>query len=607
MEVIHSVGTVQIGTEFYRLVRIEGEHPRVAWEETFEDEAAFQGGTPDILSAPADTWHMGGFKSREGFPGTSEYGQNTDGRWPNKLIPGPKWSAITLTDSDAPPTFFFEALGELFVCAGYRVYHIDPSDDSVTLSEEFNQYLLAPEGLNWDTGQAIIGTYNSEGKVCKLYRLTQLGSPDSWGSGTAEAWRLAAGLDRLFKVNRTGVLKSCLTGLDPTDEDNWADEVQCGDATFPTALVAYERTALVGKSDGLFGVDEEGKGIPLIRRMPPDAGNCLGMYVVEPYVLVPHERGCFRFMPGWVEAAGLEREILNESSVRGFFRALASDGKWLYAVTNIGANSYVMVGRDAIEEEGSLGPYIWDTLSYAASKVSHAIHVSRLWDPPRMFIGYGNDVAYSKLSAGGGAPDPEGSDYRFVTSGTRYTHRYHFGDWKNKDFLRVKGVGKGCDANTYWIIWYSVDGGAYAKVDIDGVEMRVDENKLHTFTLPLAAKGMEVQFKLEYVGASDSAMGQLAHFKPYAVPTSLKLRHYNLTLLLADELRHEIGVEQRSSVTQLNDLYALTESSAGVDCKGPWGDITVHPRRMRMLETRQEGHKPPQFVVELVAQRRETS
>lgn len=606
LESLIQVQTIQIGTEFYRLVEVAGEYPRLAWEETFEDESAWQGGTPNILFAPADTWHMGGFKSREGFPGTSEYGQNTDGRWPNRLLPGPKLTQITLTDSDTSPTSLFEALGRLFVCCGRRIFRIDPSDDSVTLSHTYGTYGTCRMGLRWDSDQAIVGGYDTQSGDSILEKLTALGSPDSWTHGSAQGYRLAAGLDRIFAVSYAGLIKNCLTGKDPTNGANYSDEVQCGETdSFPTALVAYERTVLCGKPEGLFGVDEEGKGIPLIRRMPYHVDNCKGMAVVEPFVFVPHERGTLRFMPGYVESVGLEREMLNESSVRGSLVAFALDGQWIYAVVNPGANLYVVVGRDARPGENSFGPYVWDTLGYLGGAHSSAIHVSRLWDPPRVFFGYGNNVVYFGLSAGGGAPDPYGADYPFRTSGVRYTHRYHFGDWRDKDFLKVVAVGRDCSAATYWAISYSVDGGAYSNLDINGGAMRVNADGLFTFILPTSAKGREVQFKLEYTGASESAMGQLIHFKPYAVPASLKLRHYNLTLHLAGEARHDGGVEQRNSLDQLNDLQALAESSTAVDCKGPWGDISVHPKRVRTLEVRQEGHELPRFLVEFVVQKRE--
>lgn len=604
LESLNQVQTIQIGTEFYRLVEVVGEQPRLAWEETFEDENAFQGGTPNILSDPSETWHMGGFKSREGIPGTSESGMSTDARWPNRLLPAPEFNTITLTNSETTPTGFFEAFGWLFVIAGIRIFRINPADDSVVLSKQHPPSYFVNEGVGWDS-QAIVALAND------VQKLTALGSPDSWDTGVtgSVACRLAVGFDRLFKVDMYGVLKNLLSGGDPVEEAEWADEVQCGNSDMgnpPNSLVAYERTALVGKPEGLFGVGEEGKGIPLIRRMAPHEDNCKNMYVLEPHVLVPHGRGTFRYMPGFVESVGMEREVLNESTTRGELVVFTSDGQWVYAVLVRDATfNYLVVGRDRRGEEPSLGPIIWDTMNFLQYQ-ARALHVSRLWDPPRLWAGSGYDAVYSILPAAGGIPDPSGT-YRLVTSGDRYTYWYHFGDWKDKDFLKVDAVGKDCDDTTYWKISYKVDGAAWASDDVDGVEMRVDEDKLHTFILPSTAKGRRVQFKLSYVGAANTNMGQLIHFRPYAVPHSLKLRHYTLTLHLAGEARHDGGVEQRNSLDQLNDLNALAEDSTAVDFKGPWGDIKVHPKRLRTLEVRQEGHELPRFLVEFVAQKREES
>ena len=41
LESLNQVQTIQIGTEFYRLVEVTGEHGRLAWQETFEDENAY--------------------------------------------------------------------------------------------------------------------------------------------------------------------------------------------------------------------------------------------------------------------------------------------------------------------------------------------------------------------------------------------------------------------------------------------------------------------------------------------------------------------------------------------------------------------------------------
>jgi hypothetical protein len=593
LESLNEVQTVQIGTEFYRLVEVKGEFPRLAWEETFEDEDAWQGGVPNILSDPTDTWHLGGFKSREGIPGTSEYGQNTDGRWPNRLIPGPEVGSI---NTGTTARWFFEAMGYLWAVSASTVKRIDPADDSVVESKVFDPYVIS-DAVAWEGDDGFVASND------KIWKVSAVGTPDTWTQGDHDVERLAVGADRMFGTYE-GVLKNVRSGNDPLLTAQWADRVECGDVdASANSLTAFGKSVLVGKPEGLFGIGDEGKGVPLLKRMGRHALNCLGMDVVDPYVFVPHAGGVYRYIPGYAEEVGLKREILNETPLKGVLRSFAADGQWIFTCwAQATTYGYLMVGRDAKEGEASLGPIIWDTLSYYVPGnvlADSPIMVSHLWSPPRLFFARFAGVGYIKI------PELESSDYRFVTSGFRYTHRYHFGVWRDKDFLKVDAVGKDCDATTYWEISYSVDGGAYSNLDVDGTAMRVDSDGLHTFILPSTAKGREVQFKLTYTGAASTTGGKLVHFRPYAVPCGLKLRHYQAILYLAEGTRHDGGVEQRTSVDQLNDLNALTEDATAVDFKGPWGDIKSHPKKVRVLEARQEGHGPPRFLVELVAQKRE--
>ncbi|KKK62880.1 hypothetical protein LCGC14_2999900, partial [marine sediment metagenome] len=106
------VGTVKIGAESYLLAQTDDQQ---AWQEQYLHEPPWLEGLPPILSEPAETWHLGGLKSKQGIPGTSEYGQNTDARFPFRLLPGPEVNNVTLTNSIANPTKIFEALGQIFV------------------------------------------------------------------------------------------------------------------------------------------------------------------------------------------------------------------------------------------------------------------------------------------------------------------------------------------------------------------------------------------------------------------------------------------------------------------------------------------------------------
>ena len=83
------VGTIRIGTtdalgEDYLLAETDEQQ---AWQEQYLHEPPWAEGLPPMLSSPQETWHLGGLKSKEGVPGTSEYGQNTDTRFPFRLLP----------------------------------------------------------------------------------------------------------------------------------------------------------------------------------------------------------------------------------------------------------------------------------------------------------------------------------------------------------------------------------------------------------------------------------------------------------------------------------------------------------------------------------------
>jgi len=614
-EILHNIATVQIGTESYQLVR-RGTEGTLRRE--FVDEPPWSEGMPNILSEPSDTWHLGGLKSRPGFPGTSEYGSNTDCRWPNRILPGPQVSTITLTGSVGRPTRFFEALGHLFVLAGRKAYRIDPADDSVVMSkdlyswsENYNDYFI--DGLRWEGDIGIVTWRSNDDDLDIMSKVTALGTPDTWvlPSPTAHATWMAAGIDRLFCVDIEGLLKNIVSGLDPTDPYKHSDLIQCGDtSSVPTGLVAYGKTVLVGKPEGVFGVDAEGLGVPLVKRIQRNDDNFRGMTNVDPYVFLPHGRGVYRWVPGYVESVGIERELLNESIVRGGFNAFAVDGRWILGVImigGIGGSAMIMMARDRTEDEAGFGPYVWDTLVYLVGVDCEAIHVSSLWDPPRVFFGHDYNVGYFKVSSGGGAPDVVGTDYRFATSGKRYTRKYGFGDRGVKDFVKVVVVGEGLTANRYWEVYYNVDGGGYSKLDVDGNDMKIDSDGRKTFYLPKTAVGHEIRFYLECTGDSNSYPPELTYFEPFAVPQSRKVPLIPITLRLAEGTGHGVGREARGADKQLNDLITLSESATAIDLKGPWGDFSGWVRKVRVVDMVQEGSSPPELITEALLQRREES
>jgi len=409
----------------------------------------------------------------------------------------------------------------------------------------------------------------------------------------------------MFKVDRLGELKNILTAKDPMVEANYSDQIQCGDRVAPTGLVVYERTVFAAKPEGLFGVDVDGFGVSLIKRVTRDSGNGVGTFPYDPFVLYPHSRGLYKFLPGLVEASGLERETMNESPIRGPFKAFEVDGQWLFGALAVGNDTYIMVARDRRGEPG-LGPFILDTWLYLSGKTCEAMLLSSLNSPPRMWFGHGNDIAYTKQSAGAGAPDVDGSEYEFTLSGNRLSSKYRFNDWGDKDYPKVDLVGKNLIAARFWELLFSVDGGAFSNLDVDGIGMKIDSNIRKTFFLPSSAVGREIQFRYDYTGDVATQAGELNFVEPFAVPQSRKIPVYVVRLHLAPSTRYDEQVEARTPIEQFNDLETLVEQVTSVESFGPWGDrINVWLRSLVLVEVRQEGDREPEFIVEASIQRRE--
>lgn len=588
-------GTLTLDGQIYRLVRVPqqgGEEPYAYTREylaepPFDVRGGYWQGVPKMLSAPQDSWYYGGFKSRQGIDYTSEYGQNTDTRWPLRLMPGPKLTTITLTDSTDSPICFFEALGYIFVVTARYVYRIDPTTSVVTKSKDFNGLGIPFWGFTGLNGHGYVSV---TGAAAALWEVTTIGSPDTWVGVTTVtiAARSCIGINRLFSVDINGLLRNISVGLDPLDTAKYADSVQVGRTdTTPSSIVPYDRSVIVGKPEGVFGVGEEGFGIPLIKRMTFDPVGPHGMINFDPWVLIPHPRGLYRWQPGQVTSAGLEVELLNESVVRGRIWSMVSDGNSVYAFvgqnSTLGYNSdvYMLHGRERKSNEPGFGPFIWDTLVYVpalgdgATFTVYASHVSNLSTTPRLYFGYGKNLRYFKLSAAGGGPDVNGSDYEFATSGNRYTVKYDFNDWGDKDFSKVLLVTKDCDADNYWIVNYSVDGGAFSDLDSSGTQMRANTNGRHSYTLPTTAVGRQIQYRFDFVYDGSGVVPEILYFEPFATPRPRFMSVVTAHLVLDQPIMGMGTYQELSPGEQYDALVALMARSSSFQSLGPWNDAPV--------------------------------
>jgi len=597
--------TVEINSEFYRLVRTLGQgndQSHLPYQTNYFDKPPYGEGQPPILSDQTFTWHLGGLKSRQGIPGTSEYGQNTDGRWAFRLLPSAKINVLTLPSSGISPSSIFEAMGYIWAVCGPRIYRIDPTTNVVTLSSSagvgggFN-YIM---GIKWENDFPIFTTDLGTNSIVKV---TAIGSPDTYVQTLdVEAYWLAASSNRLFKITKTGEVKNIITSLDPMVDANWADSVQMGEFTTPTGLLAYERTVFAGKPEGMFGVGDNGFGVKVIGRMAKEITNCYGMQLYDPWVIVPHVRGLYRYVPGNVETIGLERELLNESPLNGRWKQFIADTEWLYGQMYMidTDETYIMVGREKRGGEAGFSNIIWDTWLYIDG-LSKAMYMTGTTLPPKLYFGHGLDIAYVEISNSPGA-------VAYATSGNRYMPKLKFDDWGNKDFSQVDIVGKNLDANNYWVINYSIDGGAFSALDINGNQMRKNTNGRSSFFLPITAVGREIQYRLDFVYDGSGSPPEINYFEPFASPQAQHMAVHTFNLVLEENIRTGRGTDKRTSLEQLNDLFTLSESPSAVLATGPWGSATrVWVRRPRVIDMIQRGQNRPIFVVEVSIQVRETS
>lgn len=415
----------------------------------------------------------------------------------------------------------------------------------------------------------------------------------------AAAYRLAPGINRLFRITKTGELSNVSTGLDPMQEGNYADSIQIGEKdTLPTSLVAYERTVLAGKPEGVFAVGSEGgSGVPLIRRIARGTNNFWGMMNWEPWVMMPHARGLLRWLPGEAQSVGLEVEIGNRSPVRGQFRALAPDGQWLWGFIPVGSDTYILKGRDVRGEEPSFGPMIWDTVAKVAGNTIAAF-VSATTTPPRLWFGLGNNIGYIRLC------DVDDSNYRFATSGggTRYFSKLDYGDPHSKDHNRIQVLARNMSATKTWTLAYNIDEAGWNNLTT------ITANGLQQIALPASAVGREVQYRATWANDSNTTPPELTFLESYAVPQPKKTNVDSILLQLEEGLRYENSArENRTLLEMLSALTTLSESASSVAISHPaiGTDIPYWITSVNIVRTFQQDLETPIFVVKLDLKQRE--
>lgn len=758
-------GTLSLNSQDYRIVRAQGQ---LAFNKEYVSEPPYSQGVPESVSEPQTTWHLGGFKSRQGVAGTSEYGINSDGRWPFRLLPGPYQFTLELPGSVSTPTWAWDgayvAAGSILYTAGLLgvlpIADFSPATIVMGLSWNGVQYVVTSAHELWGSGGLTTSekkpnavgsfadftrsggadnyemvddavadddaTYNVSSTsghkdsfnfptfaipagetpqyalvnvrfrrtsasgsppiikaFCKSGAATETASlttilgasldnimdtdwhdgfaffklnpdgdvpwtpttldaaefgyelttaPGAGGvrvtynpvstvslafdqSGDVEVDWLAKGPRRLFKVHESGnqtILKNIPLddALDPLVEGDYGDEIHFNGLLSGTPpMVPYQNTVFVSTDKGFYGVDsEDGREASLIQRMTTGAR---ALYVWDPWVLVAHDHGLFRFVPGTVEAVGLEQEIMNESPVKGIIRAMSSVGPWLYAALTPDANGNhnIIVGRDRRPNEPGFGPMIWDTFVINDEDTALTfLHSATVLSQYVLAFPAGNNINYLIMPTTGGAPEVDSSLYRFVLAAERYSPKYRYDDWEQKDFYKIRIRSQNTELNArYWKVSYRTsDLGGWLDLDLDGQEMRAQDGT-QEFVLPAAAVGQEIQYKFSYVSNTNEQAASIIYWEPYARTVSQKLGAVSMQLRLEANLQHDSGRDTRTAEEQYSDLEALLEFVPALTASGPFGeDILCSLRDLKVVKTEQETSGEYQMVVQITLQVRRT-
>ena len=204
-------------------------------------------------------------------------------------------------------------------------------------------------------------------------------------------------------------LQSCAAGADPLLTANWSATLSIGDGyTTIQDMVSVQDQLFAGMPTGLYVGDQSGTFFNVLDeasfQQHPD--NCRDLAIYNGAVIAQHIAGVFAYQQSGFEARVKEigpAQNSNRSPARGYVRALATFGGWLYGGLYTGSQSHLIAGRDT----GDLN-FQWHLLNRLphVAKI-HRIHFDGLTTtsgnafklPNRVWI-----ATDTNIDAGGTAP-----------------------------------------------------------------------------------------------------------------------------------------------------------------------------------------------------------
>jgi hypothetical protein len=352
------------------------------------------------------SWHGGAGYARDqsvGFMQPVTADGDVDARHTFMAFSPPAHTAITGTDK---AFIAFEYQDKLWVAdvsgTNVRVKQIDPADFSVDADTSIGSTATRTPGpaVVFDGVAYIpVGFVTNAYQIDGTLAVTQL---PTTGAVAPQFSFLAPARDRLYFSLINNVVRSISTGGNLADSGDWSGEITIGDDSHAiTSMNVLDRTLLITKTNGLYGLDSALNQVDLIPELGAyvNAFNGRGSIVWHGGLLMPHIRGLYWYRDGTVLPVGPETIRLNGTYVRGVVTTLIPDGEWVYAlmrgVPKTGDGVLLLLAaRERTVDDPPGGPLVWYLLKthtgFSSSQTAQGSYqgvLTSLTSSPGIFYG----------------------------------------------------------------------------------------------------------------------------------------------------------------------------------------------------------------------------
>ena len=578
-----------------RMWRVDASGASIAEQSPTE---ARYGNQPATVEMPMvwKTAHLGYGDEETRVEGRYHYANNVDARFANQVIPGPLVTTIETTTPTANVSKFIEYDGKLFFLGGRYVPYILPADDSINASLDLG---AGKAGVDMEAFNGIL--YVSQGYGSGDYIYSKNGTGAWAEDADVQAGHMTVLKNRLYAAS--GTAKVRWVESNPVTIADWSAEYTVGDpGTAITSIAMLGDLLYVGKRDGLYALDSSGIGVPLTPELRNyvSTSNCAGMVAWHGTLWVPHLRGLLNYQNlgdrgNLVISVGPGRGSVRANKVSGRVTALCGDDRWLYAAIYTEANeTYILAGREGSDSEPEA--VIWHPIAKFAdaSTPCYAMTISGLWSTPRLWMGYGTDVAYLKLPAYADNPLRD-SNYRYARSGSLYYSRHN---WGSPTTLKVwKSIAIEADnlsSTRYFSIYYRIDGGSWVNA---GRAIRSPRTVLKLSDSGVS--GAAIELRLDYSMDSTSNPIVLRSLVVTGAERPAQVDQISMGIRCVDNLKCNDGsTDRRSAATMLGQLKNLATLGQAVTLKDTIGStryVLVQPG-VTEQEIAREGNLYPEMV-----------